>query len=76
MFMPARVFVCFSDALKRLLSVGFSGIWPENADGTDVNTCARSHSSKLLVTGDDFGKVKLFSYPASQPKVSFPVLLE
>ncbi|XP_042144589.1 echinoderm microtubule-associated protein-like 2 isoform X6 [Ixodes scapularis] len=51
-------------------TIGFNafGIWPENADGTDVNTCARSHSSKLLVTGDDFGKVKLFSYPASQPK--------
>lgn len=45
-----------------------AGIWPENADGTDVNTCTRSHSSKLLATGDDFGKVKLFSYPASVPK--------
>ncbi|XP_050301345.1 echinoderm microtubule-associated protein-like 2 isoform X3 [Anthonomus grandis grandis] len=44
------------------------GIWPENADGTDVNACDRSHDKKLLATADDYGKVKLFSYPASQPK--------
>lgn len=44
------------------------GIWPEGADGTDVNNCARSGDGKLLATGDDFGKVKLFSYPACQPK--------
>ncbi|XP_006568143.2 echinoderm microtubule-associated protein-like 2 isoform X7 [Apis mellifera] len=44
------------------------GIWPEGADGTDVNNCTRSSDSKLLATGDDFGKVKLFSYPACQPK--------
>uniref|UniRef100_A0A1B0C8Z4 Uncharacterized protein n=2 Tax=Lutzomyia longipalpis TaxID=7200 RepID=A0A1B0C8Z4_LUTLO len=45
------------------------GIWPENADGTDVNTAARSHDAKLMATGDDWGKVKLYSYPACQPKV-------
>lgn len=45
------------------------GIWPENADGTDVNYCDRSHNMNLLATGDDFGKVKLFSYPVVQPKV-------
>ncbi|XP_070513347.1 echinoderm microtubule-associated protein-like 2 isoform X5 [Cardiocondyla obscurior] len=44
------------------------GIWPEGADGTDVNNCARSGDGKLLATGDDFGKVKLFSHPACQPK--------
>lgn len=46
------------------------GIWPENADGTDVNYCDRSHDGRLLVSADDFGKVKLFSYPVIQPKVS------
>ncbi|XP_024937136.1 echinoderm microtubule-associated protein-like 2 isoform X5 [Cephus cinctus] len=46
------------------------GIWPEGADGTDVNNCTRSGDGKLLATGDDFGKVKLFSYPACQPKMS------
>ncbi|XP_015834813.1 echinoderm microtubule-associated protein-like 2 isoform X3 [Tribolium castaneum] len=44
------------------------GIWPENADGTDVNFCDRSHDRKLLASADDFGKVKLYSYPASQPR--------
>ncbi|XP_020279289.1 echinoderm microtubule-associated protein-like 2 isoform X4 [Pseudomyrmex gracilis] len=44
------------------------GIWPEGADGTDVNNCTRSGDGKLLSTGDDFGKVKLFSHPACQPK--------
>lgn len=51
------------------LSSATIGIWPENADGTDVNTCDRSHDKKLVATGDDFGKVKLFSYPVTQPKV-------
>lgn len=53
------------------LSFETIGIWPENADGTDINTVAKSPEFDLLVTGDDFGKVKLFSYPACQPKVSF-----
>lgn len=46
------------------------GIWPENADGTDINYCDRSNDNKLMVTADDFGKVKLYSYPVMQPKVS------
>ncbi|KOB78017.1 putative echinoderm microtubule associated protein like 1, partial [Operophtera brumata] len=43
------------------------GVWPENADGTDINSCVRSHDSRLAATGDDFGKVKLFAYPVQQP---------
>lgn len=46
------------------------GIWPENADGSDVNACARSHNHKAIATGDDFGKVNIYSYPACQPKVT------
>lgn len=46
------------------------GIWPENSDGTDVNTSARNKEGNLLASGDDWGKVKLYSYPASQPKVN------
>ncbi|KAL1138870.1 hypothetical protein AAG570_008932 [Ranatra chinensis] len=44
------------------------GIWPEGADGTDVNASVRSHDRRLLATADDFGKVKLYSFPATQPK--------
>ncbi|VEN35286.1 unnamed protein product [Callosobruchus maculatus] len=44
------------------------GIWPETADGTDLNACDRSHDKQLMVTGDDFGKVKLYSYPVIQTK--------
>lgn len=47
------------------------GIWPEGADGTDINVANRSLDKTLLATGDDFGKVKLYAYPASKPKVNF-----
>uniref|UniRef100_A0A8C9S468 EMAP like 1 n=2 Tax=Scleropages formosus TaxID=113540 RepID=A0A8C9S468_SCLFO len=42
------------------------GLWPEGSDGTDINAVCRSNEKRLLVTGDDFGKVHLFSYPCSQ----------
>lgn len=51
------------------LSFQTVGIWPENADGSDVNTVSRNLDETLLVTGDDWGRVKLYSCPASQPKV-------
>jgi len=51
------------------------GVWPEGADGTDINACAKSNTghqegrfkTHLLVTSDDFGKVKLFRYPCVVP---------
>ncbi|KAM6428408.1 echinoderm microtubule-associated protein-like 2 isoform 2-T2 [Liasis olivaceus] len=43
-------------------------IWPEGADGTDINAVCRSHEGKLLASADDFGKVHLFSYPCCQPR--------
>ena len=39
------------------------GIWPDSADGTDINRCARSPDGTLIATADDFSKVKLFNYP-------------
>ncbi|RVE43289.1 hypothetical protein evm_012048 [Chilo suppressalis] len=44
------------------------GVWPDSADGTDLNSCTRSHDGRLAATGDDFGKVKLYAYPVTQPK--------
>jgi microtubule-associated protein-like 6 len=46
------------------------GIWPPEADGTDVNSVDRSPDKNLLVTADDSGKVKLFRYPAPQTEGS------
>ncbi|XP_040831484.1 echinoderm microtubule-associated protein-like 1 isoform X3 [Ochotona curzoniae] len=42
------------------------GVWPEGSDGTDINAVCRAREKNLLATGDDFGKVHLFSYPCSQ----------
>ncbi|XP_035010756.1 echinoderm microtubule-associated protein-like 2 isoform X2 [Hippoglossus stenolepis] len=44
------------------------GIWPDGADGTDLNAVCRSHDGSLLASADDFGKVHLFSFPCSQPR--------
>lgn len=46
-----------------------AGIWPDSADGTDVNTVACSSSRNLVATGDDSGRVTLFRFPCNQPKV-------
>uniref|UniRef100_A0A4W5RED3 EMAP like 2 n=1 Tax=Hucho hucho TaxID=62062 RepID=A0A4W5RED3_9TELE len=50
--------------------LGFSvfGVWPDGADGTDINAVCRSNDSSLLASADDFGKVHLFSNPCSQPR--------
>ena len=52
-----------------LLSFNTIGVWPETIDGTDLNCCAKSNDQKLVATGDDFGKIKLYTYPVTQPKV-------
>lgn len=46
------------------------GVWPDGADGTDVNNCSVSHNRKLLVSADDFGKVNLYEYPSIQPRAT------
>lgn len=49
-------------------TLGFQvfGLWPDGSDGTDINAVCRSNENRLLATGDDFGKVRLFSFPCSQ----------
>lgn len=50
------------------------GIWPHlYADGSDINAVQRSHNRKLLATGDDFSKIKLFKYPACALKQTFNI---
>uniref|UniRef100_A0A4W3JWB1 EMAP like 1 n=1 Tax=Callorhinchus milii TaxID=7868 RepID=A0A4W3JWB1_CALMI len=52
-------------------TLGFNvfGVWPEGSDGTDINALCRSYDKKILTTGDDFGKVHLFSSPCTQARV-------
>ncbi|XP_051578106.1 echinoderm microtubule-associated protein-like 1 isoform X2 [Myxocyprinus asiaticus] len=44
------------------------GLWPDGSDGTDINAVCSSNAKRLLVTGDDFGKVHLYSFPCSQSR--------
>jgi len=39
------------------------GVWPEYTDGTDVNSTHISSDGRHVVTGDDFGQIKLFNAP-------------
>ncbi|XP_077381859.1 echinoderm microtubule-associated protein-like 6 isoform X9 [Festucalex cinctus] len=41
------------------------GIWPRNADKADVNCACVSRAGLNLVTGDDFGLIKLFDFPCA-----------
>lgn len=46
------------------------GILPEGNDGTEIVACSSSSSGQLLASGDEAGRVKLFSFPVPHPKVS------
>ncbi|KAG9468759.1 hypothetical protein GDO78_022006 [Eleutherodactylus coqui] len=50
------------------LSFHVLGIWPDGADGTDINAVIKSHDRKLVATGDDFGGVRLYSFPCVVPR--------
>ncbi|XP_007440803.2 echinoderm microtubule-associated protein-like 6, partial [Python bivittatus] len=40
-----------------------NGIWPKYSDVTDINSVDGNYNNTVLVTGDDFGLVKLFRFP-------------
>lgn len=40
------------------------GIWSPGLDTSDINSCDRDMVEQLIATGDDFGHVKIFRYPA------------
>lgn len=42
------------------------GIWSRHAEKADVSCACVSHSGISLVTGDDFGMVKLFDFPCPE----------
>uniref|UniRef100_UPI00358E5FDC echinoderm microtubule-associated protein-like 5 isoform X4 n=1 Tax=Myxine glutinosa TaxID=7769 RepID=UPI00358E5FDC len=51
-----------------VLGIPCAGIRPLHSDGSDINTACRSHDGHLLVTGDDYGLVKLFNFPVKGPQ--------
>lgn len=43
------------------------GIWEGAGDGTDINCVDRSKDEHSLAVGDDFGTVRLYTYPSLTP---------
>jgi microtubule-associated protein-like 6 len=52
-----------------ILGDDLNGIWAPYSDKTDINTLDVTKKRDALVTGDDFGFVKLFKYPCSEKGV-------
>lgn len=48
-----------------VLGLVCTGIWIPATDVTDVNSTDLTKNKKILATGDDFGYVKLFDFPAT-----------
>ena len=61
--------------IHHLVCFLLPGIWPDGADGTDVNSVDRSKGKQLVATGDDFGNVNLYRYPCVNEKVRIPFIL-
>eukprot|EP00051_Salpingoeca_urceolata_P007134 m.94665 g.94665 ORF g.94665 m.94665 type:complete len:1961 (-) comp15130_c0_seq1:316-6198(-) len=56
---------------SNLLGSSTVGVWPKHADKGDVNCIAVNHNGTKAVTGDDFGFVKLFDFPATTKQAKF-----
>ncbi|XP_034150086.1 echinoderm microtubule-associated protein-like 6 isoform X5 [Esox lucius] len=54
-----------------ILGTEVNGIWPKYANVTDINSVDANYSSAVLVTGDDFGLVKLFRFPCLKKAAKF-----
>ncbi|XP_016354953.1 echinoderm microtubule-associated protein-like 6, partial [Sinocyclocheilus anshuiensis] len=48
-----------------------NGIWPKYSSVNDINSVDANYSSAVLVTGDDFGLVKLFRFPCLKKAAKF-----
>merc|ERR1719206_39249 len=44
------------------------GIWGETLESPDVVTASGSRNKELLASGDNSGRVRLYSFPVTQPK--------
>lgn len=61
--------MCFG-LLFSVLGDEVLGIWSRNSDKADVTCACVSHSGLNVITGDDFGMVKLFDFPCPEKFVS------
>lgn len=48
-----------------------SGIWPKYTEVIDINSVDANYNSSVLVSGDDFGLVKLFKFPCLKKGAKF-----
>ncbi|KAL8185117.1 UNVERIFIED_CONTAM: Echinoderm microtubule-associated protein-like 6 [Gekko kuhli] len=48
-----------------------NGIWPKYSNVTDINSVDGNYNNAVLVTGDDFGLVKLFRFPCLKKGAKF-----
>eukprot|EP01083_Nonionella_stella_P171175 584134_1 len=44
------------------------GLYQKGWDGTDLNDATLTSDSRLVATGDDYGKVRLHNFPSTDPK--------
>lgn len=51
-----------------------NGIWEKYTDTNDVNAVDANFQGEVLVTGDDFGLVKLFKFPCLKKGIQYCAL--
>ena len=73
-FICCMVIICIMLYPISVLGSEVTGIWPVNSKNDDVNCAHVSHGGNSIVTGDDFGLVKLFDFPCPQKEVTVPNL--
>ena len=53
------------------VSWGSLGVWGEGPECPEVGSTSRNQERELLAAGDAAGRVRLYTFPASQPKSLF-----
>lgn len=57
-----------------VLGTEANGIWEKYTDTNDVNGTDVNFASRVIVTADDFGLVKLFRFPSTKKGSEFVLL--
>eukprot|EP00003_Mantamonas_plastica_P008476 TRINITY_DN1744_c0_g1_i5.p1 TRINITY_DN1744_c0_g1~~TRINITY_DN1744_c0_g1_i5.p1 ORF type:complete len:533 (+),score=185.96 TRINITY_DN1744_c0_g1_i5:98-1696(+) len=53
------------------IGANVTGIWQGTSDKTDINGCYRSQDGGLVVSADDYGRVRMFNYPCFSKQSQF-----